>query len=78
MSNTSEVSISYYSWEGDACRLHEHPNGDMTADIYRAGEGVLPINVTDILFGAKRISEEAYKELVLEEIALSKRKGQAG
>ena len=29
---------SYHSWEGDACRLHKGQDGQLTADIYRAGK----------------------------------------
>jgi len=78
MTESPEAAITYFSWEGDACRLLEYPNGDTTADLYRGGKGLLPIQVSDVLFGAKEITEEAYKELVLEEIALSKREGSGG
>ncbi len=74
MAKTHEPNISYYRWEGDACRLIEDENGRITADIYRAGRGHLPISESDILFNGVIINEEEYKELVLEEIALKKNK----
>jgi hypothetical protein len=72
MAKSSDIMTSFYDWEGDACRLHEHANGDLTADIYRAGRGTLPISPTDLQFHASEINETRYKELVQEEIALSK------
>jgi hypothetical protein len=77
MTKTPEVITSFYNWEGDACRLHEHADGQETADLYRGGKGLLPINPSDIHFCATEISEATYQELVLEEIARRKRKGQA-
>jgi hypothetical protein len=71
-----ETSIRYYNWEGHACRVYKHANGNTTADIYRGGQGVLPVEPTDVEFEATPISEKAYQELVLEEIDLHKRKGQ--
>lgn len=67
-------SISYYSWEGDACRVVEDVNGNITADIYRGGKGLLSVNPTDVMFNGSKINEIQYKELVREEIALRRRK----
>lgn len=67
-------SISYYSWEGDACRVVENENGNITADIYRGGKGLLSVNPTDVMFNGSKINEIQYKELVREEIALRRRK----
>ena len=78
MTEPSETYVLYYNWEGDACRLVQHPDGSMSADLYRGGKGLLPIDIADVLFGAKRISEDMYKELVLEEIARTHHKGAAG
>jgi hypothetical protein len=64
----------YFNWEGDGCQLHELESGDQTADIYRAGKGLLPAQPSDLLFKAKEISRAAYQELVDEEVALNKRK----
>ncbi len=72
----TDVTVRFYNWEGDAGRIHTHVDGTMKADLYRGGKGVIPIDATDLLFDGKEISEDMYKELVLEEIALRKRKGQ--
>jgi|CXWL01.1.fsa_nt_gi L-rhamnose isomerase len=72
--NQNKVSISYYNWEGDACRVHEDAKGNLTADIYRAGKGTLPVSPTDVMFNSREIGEDEYKELVLEEIAISKKR----
>jgi hypothetical protein len=61
----------YFNWEGDACRLHEQKDGSQTADIYRAGRGILPISPADLFFCASEIGYGRYKELVEEEDALS-------
>ncbi len=71
--NQNKVSISYYRWEGDPCRMLEDEAGNITADIYRAGRGNVPINETDLMFYGIKISEKEYKDLVLEEIALNKK-----
>jgi hypothetical protein len=67
-------SINYYSWEGDACRVIEDVSGNITADIYRGGKGLLSVNPTDVTFNGSKINELQYKELVREEIALSRKK----
>ncbi len=72
MAKQDKVSISYYRWEGDPCRMLEDEAGNITADIYRAGRGNVPINETDLMFYGIKISEKEYKDLVLEEIALNK------
>lgn len=74
MSKEQKQNISYYRWEDGACRLIEDENGRITADTYRAGRGNVPISEADILYNGVSISEEEYKQLVLEEIALSKNK----
>lgn len=58
---------TYHSWDGDACRLHIDKNGDMTADLFRGGKGILPISPVDILWGAHEISERHFKVLVKDE-----------
>lgn len=70
MSSSTIDSIRYFNWEGDACRVYDDENGIETADIYICGKGLQPIDSTEILFGAQRISEEMYKELVRSNIAL--------
>jgi hypothetical protein len=72
-SKPPKTRTRYFNWEGDACQLHELENGDQSADIYRAGKGLLPTAPADLLFKAKEISATAYQELVNEEIALNKR-----
>lgn len=74
MEKEQKQNISYFRWDGDPCRIIEDENGNVTADIYCGGRGHLPISETDILFNGVNISEEEYKELVLEEIALNKNK----
>lgn len=70
-----DVTTYYYRWEGDACRLHIHPNGNYTADIYRAKHGILEINhPSDLFYRAVRISQSMYEELVAEEESLSREK----
>ncbi len=76
MTETSAVSIRYYNWEGDACRVYCHENGDMTADIYRPGEGPLETEPGHIIYGSRPIGESEYKEMVLRKIALYGRKAQ--
>lgn len=66
--------IRYFAWEGDACRLHEQPDGSQMADIYRAGRGILPISPADLLFCASEIGYARYGELVEEEDALFERR----
>jgi hypothetical protein len=61
---------SYYSWEGDPCRLHETTTGDTTADVYRGGKGIVPIDSHELVWKAKRIGHADYQELVSEEKAL--------
>jgi hypothetical protein len=77
MTESSDAYIVYCSWEGTPCRLLQHKDGSMTADIYRGGKGLVEIDAGDLLFGAKEISEATYKELVLGAIAREKRKGTA-
>lgn len=74
MTEADEAWVRFFNWEGDACRLHLHANGAMTADLYRAGKGVVPILISDVLDGAREINEEDYKDLVQEEIALHRRR----
>ncbi len=76
MAKSPEVITRFFSWEGDACRLHKEASGVLTADLYRGGMGIVPINPSDILFGAKEVSKEAYEALVQEESALHAREGQ--
>lgn len=73
MSEQNVQTTTFYRWNGDACRVHEDKDGTLTADVYRAGRGTLPVSATDILYGSVEISEKQYKELVREEIAISKK-----
>jgi hypothetical protein len=68
------LRIRYFSWEGDACRLHEHADGSQTADIYRAGRGILSISPADLFFCASEIGYGRYRALVEEEDALHSQK----
>jgi hypothetical protein len=49
----------YFAWEGDACRMREQENGDVTADIYRAGKGFLPVS---LVYCAVEIGSARYQE----------------
>ena len=64
----------YYSWFGDACRMHVHANGKRTADLYRGLRGIIPINPIDLLRGALEISEVEYQRLFEREMALHEKK----
>lgn len=74
MKKEQKQNIRYFDWDGYACRLIKDEQGDTVADIYRAGRGHLPIRESDVMFNGVSISEEQYKELVLDEIALHKNK----
>ncbi len=74
MPKERKTSITYYSWEGEACRVHEDEMGNMEADIYRAGTGTVPVKPYDVIDNSRRISEEEYKDIVLEEIEYHKKK----
>lgn len=75
MPEQSAISIHFYDWEGDACRVHTYPNGLRTADLYRSGEGLVKVEAIDVVLGSKRINEANYKELVMEKILIAKNKG---
>lgn len=74
MTEQAEKSIRFYEWEGDACRIHECLDGSCTADLYRSGQGLVAVSANDVIYGGKEIGEKKYKELVLEEIALAKKR----
>lgn len=73
MERTDRI-IGFYRWDGDPCRLLEDTEavGGVRAEIYIGGVGFQPINAADVLLGAVPVSEEEFRELVLEEIALGK------
>lgn len=73
MSEATKIITNFYRWEGDACRVHEDEQGNLSADVYRAGRGVLPVNATNVLYGSVEISEKQYKELVQQKIALRRK-----
>lgn len=73
MAKKLKPSIRYYSWEGDACRVHENEIGDMNADIYHAGRGTVPVKPYDVIDNSRQISEAEYKEIVLEDIEYYKK-----
>ncbi len=62
-----EPSTRYYNWEDDACRVHVDETGSETADIYRAGRGLIRTSPTDVTFKGFQISRAAYDRLVREE-----------
>jgi hypothetical protein len=64
--------ITYYSWEGDACRIHDEDEYWRKADLYRGGVGLIKINASDVLWKSKPIGKREYQLLVREEIALYK------
>ncbi len=55
---------TFHDWESDACRIHDDGRGNLTADIYRPGRGIVPVAVVDVEWGGCRISEPAYMRLV--------------
>ena len=61
---------AYYEWEGDACRIHTTRKGQLTADIYRAGRGIVPVAVVDVEWDGFRVSEPAYMRLIALDDAL--------
>jgi hypothetical protein len=73
MSDSPIIRTEFYNLNGDPCRLDRHENGDQTADIYRAGRGILPINPNDLFHSAKEIDSDSYQDLVREKIALHER-----
>ena len=71
MSKRKESVTRYFRWDGDACRLYEHPDGRRTADLYRFGMGIVPIDAFQLDY-AVEISQTAYLALVEEEFQLNK------
>lgn len=67
-------NIRFFRWDGDACRVYLGENGEILADLYRAGKGNVPISETDLWWNGVEISEAMYKELVLEEIRIAQKK----
>ena len=64
LSKKREPSTRYFRWEGDACRVHAHENGDLTADIYRAGIGFLEVCASDVLDSSAQIGREEYEQII--------------
>ena len=62
--STPIVKTAYFSWEGDACRQHNHESHRETAHLYRGGLGLLPIHPVDLTWSALEISEHAYRDMV--------------
>jgi hypothetical protein len=60
----------YFKWEDDACRLHEDEEGTLTADVYRPGKGLLPIEPVELIFSASEISGSQYEDLIEEHDAM--------
>ncbi len=75
--DTPIISVCFYDWDGDACRVYQHENGEVTADIYRAGRGLIEVKANDVEWEGVEINEASYKKLVLQEIALNKTKDNA-
>jgi hypothetical protein len=71
------ISVCFYDWDGDACRVYQHDNGDVTADLYRGRRGIVSVAASDVLWEGIEINEAHYKKLVLQEIALRKTKDKA-
>lgn len=67
------IRTRYFSWVGDACRLHEHKNGSVTADLYRGFKGIVPISPADLLRGATEVGPLTYQELRDKESAFHER-----
>lgn len=74
MKKRKEIVTSYYRWEGSACRIHLHPNGDLTADVYNAGQELHETSPTDVHLKAVQIGKHEYDEIVAEEEARHQRR----
>jgi len=70
----TKPTITFYNWNGYACRIHETKQGSRTADLYRGGVGLVEVCPTDVWWESKQISKKHYQELVREEIALYKKR----
>lgn len=57
-------ATTFHDWESDACRVHEDGQGNITADIYRAGRGTVKVSAGDVLWNGMQISEAEYNRLV--------------
>lgn len=57
-------STRYYRWDGKACRVHEDEQGDLTADVYRAGNDYVSLCATDVIDGPVQIGQAEYERLV--------------
>lgn len=66
--------LGYYHWEGDPCRVVVANDGynSEAAEIYVAGEGFVPIGLSDVYHEGVPIGEAEFKRLVLESIQLAK------
>lgn len=71
MSTETKEKIRYYDWEGDACRVIKNSYGNINADLYRSGKGLIDVNPSDVVYRGKQIGEKTYKELVMLEIELN-------
>ncbi len=68
------IKTSFYSWEGDACRVHEDSMGNLTAEIYHKGRGFVPVKPYNVIDNSPQISEEQFYEIIKddeEEIGLT-------
>jgi len=69
----SGVTTRYFVWDSEPARMHYKPNGDVSADVYRSGLGIVRVEPTAVYYGSHEISKARYKALVLEEIRHSHR-----
>lgn len=59
-----EAGIRYYEWNGVPCRIHCSESGDVTADMYYAEFGHVPVEPKPIEDGSFVISRDRYDEFV--------------
>jgi hypothetical protein len=59
-----EPSTRYYQWNGVPCRVHRSKSGRVTADMYYAEFGHVPVKAKPVEEGSFLIGREEYEGLV--------------
>jgi len=59
-----DAATTYYDWDGAACRLHRHDNGNVTADVFRGGKGLIAMSAATIEWEGAPISAATYHTMV--------------
>jgi hypothetical protein len=60
------LQTHYCHSDGEPCRIQRNKDGDLTGDVYRSGQGIVPIDSTDIYDNGFPISRARHDELVAE------------